>query len=170
MGSYQSSTQGAVCRDGTLLRDTSGAVKPRPSDHNTSTALIHLCHHSVLSVCSYSVKNKKSVELTWRNSREKAGENHRAAGWCQVHYSYFCGCWDQNVFKVRGKSFWKFDWKIVAKAGTDLQSATCICQRPAVKILKTLHINELWRGPPSPSAYQLLIRNFRNVPVIIAGI
>lgn len=43
-------------------------------------------------------------------------------------------------------------------------------QRPAVKILKTLHINELWRGPPSPSAYQLLIRNFRNVPDIIAGI
>lgn len=45
--SHQSSAPGAVCTDGTLLRDTSGAVKPRPSDHNTST-LIRLCHLSVL--------------------------------------------------------------------------------------------------------------------------
>lgn len=51
--SHQSSAPGAVCTDGTLLRDTSRSVKPRPSDHNTST-LIHLCHLSVLSVCSYS--------------------------------------------------------------------------------------------------------------------
>lgn len=96
---------------------------------------------SVLWVCSYSVKNKNSVELTWRDSREKAGENHRAAGWCQVHYLYFCGCWDQSVFKVRGKSFWKFDWTV----------------RPAVKILKTLHINELWRGPPQ--SFSLSVAN-----------